>query len=86
MNYKKNISGLEFTRFRLNKGLSQSQIAAILGVSTVTVKAWEHERRNVPLPINNFIRLSIQHVEGEQLARIARNINSVARNNHKDNS
>ena len=71
MEYKDHISGLEFAKFRLSKDLSQSEIAVILGVSVVTVKAWEHERRNVPLSINNFIRLSITHVPPEKLKSLA---------------
>jgi DNA-binding transcriptional regulator YiaG len=68
------MSGLEFAKFRLSKDLSQSEIAVILGVSVVTVKAWEHERRNVPLSINNFIRLSIIHVPPEKLKALARKL------------
>ena len=67
MKYKNHMTGLEFSRFRIKKDLSQSEIAMILGVSVVTVKAWEHQRRNVPLSINNFIRLSIEHVPPEKL-------------------
>ena len=71
MRYSPHISGLEFAKFRVDKGLSQSQLATILGVSVVTIKSWEHERRNVPLSINNFIRLSLSMVPGEKLAHIA---------------
>ena len=74
MEYKNYMSGLEFAKFRLSKDLSQSEIAVILGVSVVTVKAWEHERRNVPLSINNFIRLSISHVPPEKLKALARKL------------
>ena len=69
--YTPHISGLEFTKFRIEKGLSQSQIARILGVSVVTIKSWERERRNIPLSINNFIRLSLRMVPGEKLAQIS---------------
>ncbi|MBN1863295.1 MAG: helix-turn-helix domain-containing protein, partial [Victivallales bacterium] len=48
MKYKSFMTGLEFQRIRVEKDLSQSEIASILGVSVVTVKSWEHERRNVP--------------------------------------
>ena len=65
------MTGLEFAKIRIEKDLSQSEIALILGVSVVTVKAWEHERRNVPLSINNFIRLSIIHVPPENLKALA---------------
>ena len=65
------MTGLEFSRFRIKKDLSQSEIAFILGVSVVTVKAWEHQRRNIPLSINNFIRLSIEHVPPEKLKILA---------------
>ena len=68
------MSGLEFSKFRVMKDLSQSEIALILGVSVVTVKAWEHQRRNIPLPINNFIRLSIEHVPPEKLKVLARKL------------
>ena len=71
MSFKTHISGLEFLKFRLDKNLSQSQLAAILGVSVVTLKSWEHERRNIPRSINNFIRLSLQAVPPEKLAMIA---------------
>ncbi len=71
MKYKKHITGLEFSKFRIRKDLSQSEIANILGVSIVTVKAWEHQRRNIPLSINNFIRLSIEHVPAEKLKILA---------------
>ena len=71
MKYKKNMTGLEFSRFRIKKDLSQSEIGYILGVSVVTVKAWEHQRRNIPLSINNFIRLSVEYVPGEKLKVLA---------------
>ncbi len=71
MKYKNKITSIEFSKFRLKKDLSQSQIARILGVSVVTVKAWEHQRRNIPLSINNFIRFSIEHVSSEKLKSIA---------------
>ena len=71
MKYKKHMSGLEFAKFRFKKDLSQSEIALILGVSVITVKAWEHQRRNIPLSINNFIRLSINHVPGDKLKLLA---------------
>ena len=71
MNYSNHMSGLEFTKLRMEKGLSQAQIANILGVSLVTVKSWEHERRNIPLSINNFLRLSIALVPGEKLIQLA---------------
>ena len=67
MEYSNHMSGLEFTALRLRKNLSQSQMATILGVSVVTIKAWERERRNIPLYINNFIRLSIAHATPEAL-------------------
>ena len=71
MKYKSYITGLEFSRFRFKKNLSQSEIAAILGVSVVTVKSWEHERRNIPKTVNNFIRLSISLVPADKLKEIA---------------
>ncbi len=67
MKYNKNMTAMEFLKFRSKKDLSQAQIGRILGVSVVTVKSWEHERRNIPLSINNFIRLSIDHVPAEKL-------------------
>jgi DNA-binding transcriptional regulator YiaG len=67
MEYSNHMTGLEFTAFRMRKNLSQSELALLLGVSVVTVKAWEHERRNIPLQINNFIRLSIAHAPPEAL-------------------
>ena len=67
MKYKKNMSGMEFLKFRNKKDLSQSQVGRILGVSVVTVKSWEHQRRNIPLSVNNFIRLSIDHVPADKL-------------------
>jgi DNA-binding transcriptional regulator YiaG len=70
MNYKNYMTGLEFTRFRLSKDLTQEEISILLGVSTVTVKSWEHERRNIPKTINNFLRLSILHVSPENLKKI----------------
>ena len=72
MKYKSYMSGLDFARFRMRMDLSQSEIAAILGVSVVTVKSWEHERRNVPKTVNNFIRLSISRVPAEKLKEIAK--------------
>ena len=48
-----------------------SQIAAILGVSVVTVKSWEHERRNIPKTVNNFLRLSIAQVPTDKLKEIS---------------
>ncbi len=68
------MTGLEFQKIRLGKDLSQSQIANILGVSVVTVKSWEHERRNVPKTVNNFIRLSIEMVSPDKLQEIASKI------------
>lgn len=69
--YISHISGLEFTKFRLDKGLSQSQLSVILGVSVVTIKSWERERRNIPTSINNFIRLSLASVPGDKLQKIS---------------
>lgn len=71
MKYKNYMTGLEFSRFRLKKDLSQSEIAAILGVSVVTVKSWEHERRNIPKTVNNFLRLSISQVPIDKLKEIS---------------
>lgn len=71
MKYKTFMTGIEFNRFRLEKDLSQSQIATILGVSPVTVKSWEHERRNIPKTVNNFLRLSIAQVPSDKLKLIA---------------
>ena len=70
MNYKNYITGLEFTKLRLTKDLTQEEIAILLGVSIVTVKSWEHERRNIPKTVNNFLRLSIMLVPGEKLKEI----------------
>jgi DNA-binding transcriptional regulator YiaG len=78
MKYKKHMTGLEFSRFRAKKDLSQSEAALILGVSVVTVKAWEHQRRNVPLSINNFIRLSIEHVPPESLKKLIGRLKSTS--------
>ena len=78
MKYKQYMSGLEFSKFRVMKDLSQSEIALILGVSVVTVKAWEHQRRNIPLSINNFIRLSIEHVPSEKLKLLAKKLKEKA--------
>jgi DNA-binding transcriptional regulator YiaG len=64
------MTGLEFTRFRLSKDLTQEEISILLGVSVVTVKSWEHERRNIPKTVNNFIRLSISQVPSETLKMI----------------
>jgi DNA-binding transcriptional regulator YiaG len=64
------MTGLEFTRFRLAKDLTQEDISILLGVSVVTVKSWEHERRNIPKTVNNFIRLSIAQVPPEILKNI----------------
>lgn len=61
------MTAMEFLKFRNDRDLSQSQIARILGVSVVTVKSWEHQRRNIPLTVNNFIRLSIYHVPVDKL-------------------
>lgn len=74
MKYKSYMTGLDFARFRMNMDLSQSEIAAILGVSVVTVKSWEHERRNVPQTVNNFIRLSICQVPPQKLKEIAKKL------------
>ena len=71
MKYKNYMTGLEFSKFRSNKDLSQSEIASILGVSVVTVKSWEHERRNIPKTVNNFIRLSIAQVPVDKLKEIS---------------
>jgi DNA-binding transcriptional regulator YiaG len=71
MKYKNYMTGLEFSRFRLKKDLSQSEIAAVLGVSVVTVKSWEHERRNIPKTVNNFLRLSIIQVPSSKLKEIS---------------
>lgn len=71
------MTGLEFNRFRLKKDLSQSQIAAILGVSVVTVKSWEHERRNIPKTVNNFLRLSIAQVPSDKLKEISIKLKST---------
>ena len=65
------MTGLSFLKFRLDKRLSQSRMATILGISVVTIKSWEHERRNIPLSINNFIRLSLAMVSGDKLAQIS---------------
>ena len=77
MRYISHISGLELTKFRMDKGLSQSQLCSILGVSVVTIKSWEHERRNVPMSINNFIRLSLSSVPGDKLIEISKKISNV---------
>jgi DNA-binding transcriptional regulator YiaG len=77
MKYKKNMTGLEFSRFRVRKDLSQSEAALILGVSVVTVKAWEHQRRNIPLSVNNFIRLSIEHVPSDRLKGLVEKLKSM---------
>lgn len=74
MKYKSYMTGLEFSRFRIRMDLSQSEIAAILGVSIVTVKSWEHERRNIPKTVNNFIRLSIGQVPQNKLKEIAKKL------------
>jgi len=71
MKYKNYMTGLEFSRFRLKKDLSQSEIATVLGVSVITVKSWEHERRNIPKTVNNFIRLSILQVPSSKLKEIS---------------
>ncbi len=71
MKYINHISGLEFNKFRIEKGLSQSQLAVILGVSVVTLKSWERERRNIPTSINKFVRLSLYMVSGDRLSAIA---------------
>jgi len=76
MEYTNHMTGLEFTAFRIRKNLSQSELALILGVSVVTIKAWERERRNVPLSINNFIRLSIAHASPEALKAMAERLKS----------
>ena len=77
MKYISHISGLELTKFRMDKGLSQSQLCAILGVSIVTIKSWERERRNVPMSINNFIRLSLASVPGDKLFEIAAKLSTA---------
>ena len=74
MKYKNYITGLEFTKLRLTKDLTQEEIATLLGVSVITVKSWEHERRNIPKTINNFLRLSIMMVPGEKLKQIIQKI------------
>jgi DNA-binding transcriptional regulator YiaG len=82
MNYKNYMTGLEFTRFRLSKDLTQEEISILLGVSTVTVKSWEHERRNIPKTINNFLRLSILHVSPENLKKIILKIKDYEEKNY----
>ena len=83
MKYKHYMTGLEFTRFRLDKDLTQEEISILLGVSVVTVKSWEHERRNVPKTVNNFIRLSISRVPSEILKNI---ILKITKYENSDNS
>jgi len=83
MEYKDYITGLEFTRLRLSKDLTQEEIATLLGVSVITVKSWEHERRNIPKTVNNFIRLSIASVSSENLKII---INNLKKYNIENNS
>jgi DNA-binding transcriptional regulator YiaG len=73
------MTGLEFTRFRLSKDLTQEEISILLGVSVVTVKSWEHERRNIPKTVNNFIRLSISQVPSETLKMIIAKIKQYDR-------
>jgi DNA-binding transcriptional regulator YiaG len=79
MEYKHYMTGLEFTRFRLSKDLTQEEISILLGVSVVTVKSWEHERRNIPKTVNNFIRLSISQVPSETLKMIIAKIKQYDR-------
>jgi DNA-binding transcriptional regulator YiaG len=79
MNYKSSMSGLEFSKFRNSKDLTQSEISYILGVSIITVKSWEHERRNVPKTVNNFLRLSIAQVPVDKLKLIAIQLKSSSK-------
>lgn len=79
MNYKSSMSGLEFAKFRNSKDLTQSEISYILGVSIITIKSWEHERRNVPKTVNNFLRLSIAQVPVDKLKLIAIQLKSSSK-------
>ncbi len=80
MEYSDHMSGLEFTALRMRKNLSQSQMATILGVSVVTIKAWERERRSIPLYINNFIRLSIAHASPDTLTGMVERLRRFSEN------
>jgi transcriptional regulator with XRE-family HTH domain len=65
MEYTKNMTKKELQAWRKKNGYSQSQLAKVLGVTTLTISRWERGERGIP----SFLALTLECVErkGDEL-------------------
>lgn len=57
------LKGADIKLIRTNQDLSQSQFAALLGISTATLKNWEQGRRAPDGPAQVLLRVASKHPE-----------------------
>lgn len=57
------VKGADIKLIRANHELSQSQFAALLGISTATLKNWEQGRRSPEGPARVLLQVASKHPE-----------------------